>query len=139
MKKIENIKALWASIESHQDLLLSALKEDLGKPESEALLQEIYPLKKEVEYCLKNLNEWAGKRWAPTPLALLGTRQFVKAEPKGRVLIISPWNFPVILTLRQLITALAAGNEVVVKPSEHTPKTSDAIKTVIEAAFDPGN
>lgn len=135
--RIENIKALWASIESHQDLLLSALKEDLGKPESEALLQEIYPLKKEVEYCLKNLNEWAGKRWAPTPLALFGTRQFVKAEPKGRVLIISPWNFPVMLTLRPLITALAAGNEVVVKPSEHTPKTSDAIKNVVEAAMDP--
>ena len=137
-KRIENIKALWASIESHQDLLLASLKEDLGKPESEALLQEIYPLKKEVEYCLKNINDWASKRWAPTPLSLFGIRQYVKAEPKGRLLIISPWNFPVILTLRPLITALAAGNKVVVKPSEHTPNTSDAIKTVVEAAFDPG-
>ena len=137
-KRIENIKALWASIESHQDLLLASLKEDLGKPEPEALLQEIYPLKKEVEYCLKNINEWACKRWAPTPLSLFGIRQYVKAEPKGRLLIISPWNFPVILTFRPLITALAAGNKVVVKPSEHTPKTSDAIKTVVEAAFDPG-
>ena len=136
-KRIENIKALWASIESHQDLLLSALKEDLSKPESEALLQEIYPLKKEVEYCLKNINEWSGKRWVPSPLVLFGTRQYVKAEPKGRVLIISPWNFPVMLTFRPLITALAAGNKVVVKPSEHTPRTSDAIKTVVEAVLDP--
>ncbi len=136
-KRIENIKALWASIESHQDLLLASLNEDLGKPESEALLQEIYPLKKEVEYCLKNINDWASKRWAPTPLSLFGIRQYVKAEPKGRLLIISPWNFPVILTLRPLITALAAGNKVVVKPSEHTPNTSNAIKTVVEAALGP--
>ena len=137
-KRIENINALWASIESHQDLLLASLKEDLGKPESEALLQEIYTLKKEVEYCLKNINEWACKRWAPAPLSLFGIRHYVRAEPKGRVLIISPWNFPVLLTLRPLITALAAGNKVVVKPSEHTPKTSDAIKTVVEHALDPG-
>ena len=130
-----NIEALWNSVKEHQGELLDALKADLGKPEAEALLHEIYPLKKEVQYCLRNMDEWAAKRWAPTPLSLIGTRQYVKAEPKGRVLIISPWNFPVMLTLRPLVAALAAGNRVVVKPSEHTPNTSDVIKRLVERAL----
>ena len=130
-----NIEALWNSVKEHQGELLDALKADLGKPEAEALLHEIYPLKKEVQYCLRNMDEWAAKRWAPTPLSLTGTRQYIKVEPKGRVLIISPWNFPVMLTLRPLVAALAAGNRVVVKPSEHTPNTSDVIKRLVEKAL----
>ncbi len=71
----------------------------------------------------------------PTPLALTGTRHYVKAEPKGRVLIISPWNYPVMLTLKPLIGALAAGNCVVVKPSEHTPTVAGVIKKLLESVF----
>ena len=134
-ERSKHIKALWAAIEAHESELLKALQEDLGKPEPEALLQELYPLKKEIQYTLRNLHDWTSKRWASTPLALLGTRQYVKAEPKGRVLIISPWNFPVMLTLRPLVSALAAGNSVVLKPSEHTPHTSEVIKKLVNSVF----
>jgi aldehyde dehydrogenase (NAD+) len=134
----KNVKALWSAIETHESELLKALYDDLGKPEAEALLQEIYPLKKEVQHCLRNIHTWTAKRWASTPIALLGTSHYVRAEPKGKVLIISPWNFPVMLTLQPLIYALAAGNSVVVKPSEHTPNVSNVIKKLINSAFDEG-
>ena len=132
----KNIKLLWSAIEAHESELLNALYQDLRKPEAEALLQEIYPLKKEYETCLRNIYVWAGKRRVSTPLALMGTNHYVLAEPKGKVLIISPWNFPVMLALRPLFSALAAGNKVVVKPSEHTPNTSDIIKKLVESVFD---
>jgi len=132
----KNIKLLWSAIEAHEAELLDALYQDLRKPEAEALLQEIYPLKKEFETCLRNIYVWAGKRRVSTPLALMGTNHYVLAEPKGKVLIISPWNFPVMLALRPLFSALAAGNKVVVKPSEHTPNTSDVIKKLVESVFD---
>ena len=115
------LKALWAAVEEHEQEILDALYADLAKPEAEALLHEIYPLKKEIQYAIKNLSSWMGKRYVSTPLSMIGTRHFVLAEPKGQVLIISPWNFPILLTLRPLVGALAAGNSVVIKPSEHTP------------------
>lgn len=132
----KRLKLLWGAIESHEAELIEALYRDLKKPEAEALLQEIYPLKKEYETCLRNIYVWSGKRNVSTPLVLMGTRHYVLAEPKGKVLIISPWNFPVMLTLRPLFGALASGNRVVVKPSEHTPNTSNVIKKLIESVFD---
>jgi aldehyde dehydrogenase (NAD+) len=129
------LKALWSAVEEHEQEILDALYADLAKPEAEALLHEIYPLKKEIQYALKNLSAWMGKRYVSTPLSMIGTRHFVLAEPKGRVLIISPWNFPIMLTLRPLVGALAAGNSIVLKPSEHTPHSSDVIKKLINSAF----
>lgn len=129
------IKLLMSAIVNFEKELLHALKADLNKPEAEAVLQEIYPLKKEAQHTISNLNRWMGKRHASTPLALIGTKYYVQAEPKGRVLIISPWNYPVMLTLRPLIGALAAGNSVVVKPSEHTPHVSLVLKNLLESIF----
>ena len=129
------LKALWSSVEQHEQEILDALYTDLEKPEAEALLHEIYPLKKEIQYVLKNLRSWMEKRRVPTPLSMIGTRHFVLAEPKGKVLIISPWNFPVLLTLRPLVGALAAGNSIIVKPSEHTPHASKVLKKLLNSAF----
>ena len=129
------VKLLMSAVSDFEQELLDALKTDLDKHEAEATLQEIYPLKKEAQYTISNLDRWMGKRYASTPLALFGTRHYVKAEPKGRVLIISPWNYPLMLTLRPLIGAIAAGNSVVVKPSEHTPTVSGVIKKLLESIF----
>ena len=129
------VKLLMSAVLDFEQELLDALKTDLDKPEAEATLQEIYPLKKEAQHTISNLDRWMGKRYASTPLALIGTRHYVRAEPKGRVLIISPWNYPVMLTLRPLIGALAAGNSVVVKPSEHTPTVSSVLKKLLESIF----
>jgi aldehyde dehydrogenase (NAD+) len=129
------VKLLMSAVLDFEQELLDALKTDLDKHEAEATLQEIYPLKKEAQHTISNLDRWMGKRYASTPLALIGTRHYVRAEPKGRVLIISPWNYPVMLTLRPLIGALAAGNSVVVKPSEHTPTVSSVLKKLLESIF----
>jgi aldehyde dehydrogenase (NAD+) len=129
------VKLLMSAVSDFEQELLDALKTDLDKHEAEATLQEIYPLKKEAQHTISNLDRWMDKRYASTPLALFGTRHYVKAEPKGRVLIISPWNYPVMLTLRPLIGAIAAGNSVVVKPSEHTPTVSGVIKKLLESIF----
>ena len=129
------VKLVMSAVVSFEKELLDALKTDLDKPEAEALLQEIYPIKKEVQHTLSNLSRWMGKSYASTPLALFGTKYFMIAEPKGRVLIISPWNYPVMLTLRPLIGALAAGNSVVIKPSEHTPTVAEVLKKLLESVF----
>ena len=112
------LQGLWNAVLAHEGALIEALEADLGKPREEVHLQEIYPLKAEIQLARRHLRGWMAPRPVDTGLAMLGTRSFVQANPKGHMLIISPWNFPVILTLRPLVSALAAGNRVIVKPSE---------------------
>jgi len=125
---------LWKSVLAHESELVRALAADLGKPREEVHLQEIYPVKAEIAHARKHLRGWMAPKPTPTPLAMLGTRSLVQPEPKGQLLIISPWNFPVILTLRPLVSALAAGNRVILKPSEHTPETSKVLASIVEQA-----
>ena len=136
-KRRAMLKALWESVCSHEDSLIQALSTDLGKPREEVHLQEIYPLKAEIKHARRHLRGWMAPRPSSTPLAMLGTTSYVQPEPKGHLLIISPWNFPVILTLRPLVSAIAAGNRVVLKPSEHTPETSKVLASIVEQAMDP--
>lgn len=125
---------LWKSVLAHESELVRALAADLGKPREEVHLQEIYPVKAEIAHARKHLRGWMAPKPTPTPLAMLGTRSLVQPEAKGQLLIISPWNFPVILTLRPLVSALAAGNRVILKPSEHTPETSKILASIVEQA-----
>jgi len=125
---------LWNSVLAHESELVRALAADLGKPREEVHLQEIYPVKAEIAHARKHLRGWMAPKPTPTPLAMLGTRSLVQPEPKGQLLIISPWNFPVILTLRPLVSALAAGNRGILKPSEHTPETSKVLASIVEQA-----
>ncbi|MGB1480862.1 MAG: aldehyde dehydrogenase family protein [Flavobacteriales bacterium] len=125
---------LWESVLAHESELVRALAADLGKPREEVHLQEIYPVKAEIAHARKHLRGWMAPKPTPTPLAMLGTRSLVQPEPKGQLLIISPWNFPVILTLRPLVSALSAGNRVILKPSEHTPETSKVLASIVEQA-----
>lgn len=131
------LDALWQSVLKHEAELIRALKADMGKPREEVHLQEIYPLKAEIMHARKHLRGWMAPKPTSTSLAMLGTASHVLPEPKGQVLIIAPWNFPVILTLRPLVSAIAAGNRVMLKPSEHTPETSKVIAAIVETAFDP--
>ena len=108
----------------HESALLRALTQDLGKSEPEARLTEFFPIRKEIQYVRKHLSDWMRPDRRATPIQLLGTRSEILTQPKGVVLVIAPWNFPLLLTIKPLIAALAAGNRVVVKPPEHTPETS---------------
>jgi len=113
-----------------------ALYADLRKPLVETDLTEIYPIISEIKFAKSNLREWMGKNRVPTPIALLGTSSWVKYEPKGVCLIISPWNYPMHLALSPLVSAIASGNTVIIKPSEMTPNTSAVLAELIAELFD---
>lgn len=114
----------------------TAIQKDLGKPEVEVELSEILPVTSEIRHALANLNRWARPKGVPTPMLMLGTRSKIHYEPKGVVLIIAPWNYPLNLTLSPLTSAIAAGNAAIIKPSERTPATSALVEKLIDELFD---
>jgi aldehyde dehydrogenase (NAD+) len=112
-----------------------ALYNDLRKPEAEAELTEIYQVISEIKFAIKNLKSWMRKQHVDTPLALFGASSYYMYEPKGVCLIMSPWNFPLNLTLGPLVSAIAAGNSVVIKPSEFAPHTAAVMANIIKSVF----
>ncbi|MEO9569616.1 MAG: aldehyde dehydrogenase family protein [Polaribacter sp.] len=124
-----------AVLVTYRKAIKEALYKDMKKPAAEVDLTEIYPITSEIKHTLNNLNSWAYKQRVATPIAFLGASSFIKYEPKGVCLIISPWNFPVNLTLAPLVSAIAAGNTVILKPSEMTPNISKVMKTLITDIF----
>ncbi len=105
----------------HREDIRQALYEDFRKHPSEVDLTEIYPVTSEIKHSLRHLSGWMRPHRVKTPMALMGSRSYVHYEPKGVALIISPWNFPINLTFGPLTAAIAAGNCVMIKPSENTP------------------
>lgn len=137
-ERIDGLKKIARWIESHQEQICQAMHEDFGKPEMEALMTEIYPVLSEIRYACKNLKKWAKPQKVPSPLLLTGTQSAIYYEPKGVVLIIAPWNYPFNLAMMPLVAALAAGNCVILKPSELTPKTSQVLEDMLSTLF-PSN
>lgn len=135
-ERIEKLRRLREMILTRRADLHAALWEDYRKPAPEVDLSEIYPAVSEARHAIRHLRRWMKPRRVATPLALLGSRSRIVYEPKGLVLIISPWNFPVNLTFGPLVSAIAAGNCAIVKPSEMTPHTSACIKRIIAEVFD---
>jgi aldehyde dehydrogenase (NAD+) len=132
-----DLKKLWKAILAKRTEIAKAMSLDLGKPAVETDFSEIYPIKSDLFHALRNLSTWAQKKPASTPLTLMGTRAWTKPEPKGVVLIISPWNFPFNLTFGPLVSALSAGNCVMLKPSESTPNCARVMSEIIAACFSP--
>ncbi len=131
----ENLKKLRKWIFLNKEAIRAVLYEDLSKPHTDTDLSEIYVVTHEIGHALKNLNQWTKSKKADTPVLLLGTRSVITTEPKGVCLIISPWNFPFNLALGPLVSALAAGNTAIIKPSEMTPATSALIARMAEELF----
>ncbi len=113
-----------------------AMWKDFRKPAAEVDLTEIYIVTSEVKHTKANLGRWMAPKPVGTPLALLGSSSWIHHEPKGVCLIISPWNYPLNLTFGPLVSAIAAGNTVFIKPSEHTPHTSAIMRKIVEEIFD---
>jgi aldehyde dehydrogenase (NAD+) len=109
---------------------------DFGKPATEVDMSEVYPVLTELRHTLAHLEEWAAPEDVDTPMTYLGSSSEVRYEPKGVCLIISPWNFPVNICFGPLVSALAAGNTVFIKPSEYTPNTSRLIRDMVAEFFD---
>ncbi|SHJ62580.1 aldehyde dehydrogenase (NAD+) [Reichenbachiella agariperforans] len=117
--------------------IYEALYQDLHKPQLEADISEIFPVMAEISHTLQHLSEWTRERRVSSGLTYIGTQGKIKYEPKGRCLIIAPWNYPFQLTVGPLVSCLAAGNTAILKPSENTPTTSRLISEMVRELFDP--
>lgn len=133
----EALKKLRRALETYETLLTDALEQDLGKSPQESYMCEIGLVKSEVTYLLHHIGSYAREHRVHTPLVQFISRSFVKPVPYGTVLIMSPWNYPVLLALDPLADALAAGNTVVLKPSAYAPATSRALEKMIGECFPP--
>ncbi len=135
-ERLQKLKALKFALErTYRKALRDAMYKDFKKPQTEVDLTEIYLVVKEIKYTIANLKSWLKKQRVDTPLTLLGTSSYIKYEPKGVCLIISPWNYPVTLTFGPLVYAIASGNTVIIKPSEMTPNTSSVMAEMVKELF----
>lgn len=133
----EALRKLYAAIEEREKELCAALKKDLGKSSSESYMCEIGLVKSEITYMLRHVGRFAKEKRVSTPLAQYVSRSFEMPSPYGCVLIMSPWNYPFLLTMDPLADAIAAGNTVVLKPSAYAPHTAKAMTKLIEGCFPP--
>lgn len=129
------LKALAQVIHAHEARIIAALASDFAKPRAEVILTEIMPVLQEIRHSLAHLRSWMRPRRVAPTLAMLGTAAQVAPQPRGVCLIIAPWNYPFMLTMGPLVSALAAGNCVILKPSEATPATSALIADIVAQTF----
>lgn len=131
------LRTLAAALRARENALCDALRQDLGKSDFEGYMCEIGLVLDDLAYLEKHLDAWAKPRRVKTPLAQFYSRSFRLPSPKGCVLVMSPWNYPLMLSLEPLAGALAAGCCVVLKPSAYAPATSRALKELLAACFAP--
>lgn len=135
--RVDALKWLYGVISGCEKEIHTALKRDLGKSGFESYMCETGLVLEEISYMLKHIHRFAREKNVRTPLAQFHSRSFKKPSPYGVTLIMSPWNYPFMLTLSPLVDALAAGNTAVVKPSAYSPHTSDVILQILSQCFDP--
>lgn len=133
-----HLGALRRLIVDHEPALSAAISADVGKPELEVRLTETSATVQEIDHLLAHLEEWTAPRKVPVPLTLQPATAHVRLQPKGVVLVIAPWNYPLQLLLSPLAGALAAGNTVLLKPSEFTPRLSALMEELVPQHFPAG-
>jgi aldehyde dehydrogenase (NAD+) len=134
--RLAQLQALETLLEAHEPRLAEALNGDLGKCATEAFVTEISFVRNASLHARKHLPAWSKDEKVSTPLTLWPGRSVIRSEPLGTVLIIAPWNYPLQLCLAPLVTAIAAGNAAVIKPSELAPRTSAAIAELLPRYLD---
>ena len=134
--RLEQLDRLASLLSDHEEEVLEALASDLGKAPLEATF-ELVAIRQELALTRRHLRRWMAPQSVAIDLALQPAQAFLQAEPLGCVLIIGPWNYPFQLTLLPLVSALAAGNVAVLKPSEHAPQTAALIARLLPLAFPP--
>ena len=133
--RIDALSRLEQSILTYEQELYQALRSDLGKSRAESYMCEVGLTLSELRYVRRHVKSWSRNRRVHTPLAQFHAASFTVQEPYGVVLIMSPWNYPMLLTLEPLIGVLAAGNCCVLKPSAYSPATSAVMAKLIREAF----
>ena len=136
-KRIAALKKLYGAVKSHEKEITDALTADLGKSVLEGFMCEAGLVMSEISYMIKHTRKFAKDSSRVTCLTNFAAKSFVKSSPYGNVLIMSPWNYPFLLTIDPLVDAIAAGNTCVVKPSAYSPATSAIIAKLISECFEP--
>ena len=134
--RIEKLKKLYDFICVNEKEIAAALKEDLGKSEYESYMCEIGLVKEEATYMIKHIKKFSKDKKVHTPLSQFSSKSYQKSCPYGNVLIMSPWNYPFLLTMSPLVDALASGNTALIKPSAYSPSTSKMIEKICLACFE---
>ena len=129
------LRRLLCTVEQHENEISDALYRDLGKSRSESYMCEIALVKSEIRHQLSHLGSYAREKRVHTPLAHAPAKSYVKPVPYGTVLVMSPWNYPFLLSVEPLTDALAAGNTVIVKPSAYAPATSALLARLLKGCF----
>jgi len=133
--RLNALKRLKAALQQNEGAICDALKADFNKTAMETYMTETGMVLEELSFHIRHLKKWAKPKTVATPLAQFHSKSFVLPEPYGVALIISPWNYPLQLSLEPLVGAISAGNCAVVKPSAYTPHTSHVIAAIIESIF----
>jgi aldehyde dehydrogenase (NAD+) len=132
----QSLLKLLVTVQEHEAEIIKALQDDFKKPAFEAVFTETEYIVNELKQTIKNIHKWAKPEWVLPSLLNFPSTDYLYKEPFGKVLIIAPWNYPYQLAFSPLIAAVAAGNQVVAKPSELTPNTSKIIAKIIRKTFD---
>lgn len=133
--RIGQLKKLKQLIVKNEDKIIEALRQDLGRHKFESYVAEVGSVLSSISFIVKHLRKWLKAKKVKTPIHQFGAKSYIKPEPYGVVLIIGPFNYPFSLCIEPMIGAIAAGNCVVIKPSEQTPRVSKVIKDLIEENF----
>lgn len=136
-ERIQKLDKFEKAIITNRKNIQEALYADFKRHSFETDMVDIYPILSEIRIAKKNLRRWLKPHKVKTPMSLFGATSSITYEPKGVVLIISPWNFPFNLSFIPLVSAVAGGNNVILKPSEITPHCSGLIKKITEEVFPP--
>ena len=136
-ERIQKLRRLHDALLRYRDEIKTALQADFHKSTYETDITEIGVINSEIRHAIRHLKGWMRPRRASTPLALIGSASRIRYEPKGVCLILSPWNFPFNLTFAPLVSAIAAGNCAILKPSESTPHSSALMKKIVAELFPP--
>ena len=133
--RITALKKLYAAVQQNEEAIAHALRADLGKSPEEGYMCETGIVLSEISYMLHHIRRFAKEQTVATPLAQFASRSYKKPTPYGVTLIMSPWNYPFMLSLDPLVDAIAAGNTVVLKPSAYSPATSKLLKKLISELY----
>ncbi|MBQ8207246.1 MAG: aldehyde dehydrogenase [Clostridia bacterium] len=135
--RIEMLKKLRSAVKKYEKEIGEALKSDLGKSDFEGFMCESGLVLTEISYMIRHVRRFAKKKIVYTPLAQFASVSYKKPSPYGNTLIMSPWNYPFLLTIDPLANAIAAGNTAIIKPSAYSPATSTMVKKIIGECFPP--
>ncbi|MBQ8827549.1 MAG: aldehyde dehydrogenase [Clostridia bacterium] len=135
--RIEKLKKLYDTVKKYETEIGEALTKDLGKSDFEGFMCEVGLTLTEISYMIRHTRKFAREKTVYTPLAQFASRSYKKPSPYGNTLIMSPWNYPFLLTIDPLADAIAAGNTAIVKPSAYSPATSTVISKIIAECFSP--